>query len=266
MLESINFSFDGESSVDYGVMIVKPNGGLYNEPFLPTRRIVESSIPFNNTPYFKRVEDAVLSFTLSLYIVDWEKRNNLIQIAEWLYKPQYKQFHFETNPDRKFYVMFQGNSDLNHNGAKQGYINVNIRLESPYTYSPLYKYNNRISGTKTVQLANEGSLPIRPNIKITKIGNGNISIKNNENQQVLTINQLLDGEVVTIDCKNEFLISSYEERLSRYLFDNHNDVWLDWEKGKASFTFEGQFNLEFSYEWIYLQDFNVLSSEKIGGC
>jgi|SRR6185312_10207169 len=142
MRESIYFMYDGESSKDYGVFIGSTNSGLFEEAFLPNRRIIEKSIAGREKPYFQGVEQDPLSFSLSFVLEDWHDRDNLRSIARWLFQPYYKPLVFDSNPSRIFYAIVEGNSSLFHNGIKEGYVELNIRCDSPYGYSPEYTENN----------------------------------------------------------------------------------------------------------------------------
>lgn len=265
MLESSHFNFNGESSRDKGVQIVH-TGGLYNETFKATRKIVETIVPGRKAPYFKRVDEDPLSFSLTIWIKDWEKRNNLRAISRWLFQDFYKPLYFESEPDRIYYVIFQGKSDIIHNGLKEGYITLNVRANSPDTFSNVHNDKFTVNGTKSIQYSNEGDFTIRPFIKLKMRSAGNVRIKNEANGQEMIINNLLNEEEVYIDCVNEAIVSGFEERLNRYLFDNHNDVWLDWELDDAIFTFTGNFDIEFKYEFIYNQEYNALSPGFMEGC
>lgn len=266
MLESNHFNFNGISSKDMGVQIVNPSGGLYNEVFKANRKIVETNVPGRKAPYFKRVDEEPLSFPLSIWIKDWEKRNSLRSISRWLFQDYYKPLYFESEPGRIFYAMFQGKSDLLHNGLKEGYITLNVRTNAPDTFSPIHTDKFTVNGTRSIQYSNEGDEVIRPYIKLKMLRAGDISIKNEQNGQTLEVKNLLNEEEVIIDCVNEFIISGFEERLNRYLFDNHNDVWLDWDLDDAIFTFNGNFNIEFSYEYSYNQEYNTLTPSFTEGC
>ncbi|RKI97921.1 phage tail protein, partial [Butyricicoccus sp. 1XD8-22] len=80
MLESTAFTFNYISSMDMGVFMIQDGNGLYNEPFLPQRSILETKVYGRKSPYFKGVDEEPLSFTLSFYIEGWKDRNNLRQI------------------------------------------------------------------------------------------------------------------------------------------------------------------------------------------
>ena len=266
MLESLHFSYDGKSSQDMGVMMVNADGGLYKEIFLPSRKIIEKTIPNRHAPYFVRVDDSPLSFPLSIAVFDRPERNSIRSIARWLFTDYYKPLYFESNPHRIFYAMFEGNSTLLHNGLKDSYITLNVRTNSPYTYSPPKTEILDVYGSATREFFNEGDLDIRPKLIITKRGAGSISITNNSTGEELKINDMWDGEIATLDCVNEQITSSYEYN-NRYLFDKHNDVWLDWKAdSNTQFTFTGNFTVEFIFEYAYLQEYDELSPDGGAPC
>jgi len=135
MKQSINFSFDGIHSQDMGVHIAWNDDGLFEDNFLPDRKITEKKIANREKPYFQRVEHEPLSFSLSFAIADWESEDTLRRIARWFFQPYYKPLIFDSNPNRVFYAMFEGKSSIFHNGLNEGYIELDIRCDSPYSYS-----------------------------------------------------------------------------------------------------------------------------------
>lgn len=135
MKQSINFTFDGIASQDMGVHIAWNDSGLFEENFLPERSIVEKKIANREKPYFQRVEHEPLSFSLSFAIADWEHEETLRRIARWLFQPYYKPLVFDSNPNRVFYAMVEGDSSVFHNGGREGYVELEIRCDSPYSYS-----------------------------------------------------------------------------------------------------------------------------------
>ncbi|KOS61417.1 phage tail family protein [Lysinibacillus agricola] len=142
MLESIHFMYDNISSKDMGVKIAWSKGGLYEEIFLPTRKIIEKKVANNEKPYFQRVEHEPLSFSLSFYLESWVEDKDIRKITRWLFQPYYKPLVLESNPNRVFNALVEGDSKLLHNGLKQGHVEFNIRCDSPYTYSHEHVFNN----------------------------------------------------------------------------------------------------------------------------
>lgn len=142
MRESVYFMYDGKSSKDFGVFLGGTNSGLYEETFLPNRKIIEKKVAGREKPYFQGVEHDPLSFSLSFVLEEWHDRNNLREIARWLFQPYYKPLILDSNPNRIFYAIVEGSSSLLHNGAKDGYVELNIRCDSPYSYTHEYNLLN----------------------------------------------------------------------------------------------------------------------------
>lgn len=258
MLESMIFTYDGISSNDLGTVMINPSSGLYQETFLPTRSINETKVNGRPKPYFKGVDIEPLSFPISLFIEGWRERKNLREIARWLFKPYYKPLFFQSSPEQIYYAMFIGNSELLHNGCRDGYITLEVRCDSPFRYSPIKSYDFKVVGTHSATLFNEGDILIRPNLKVIQHGTADIKIKNNANGQELIITGIQDNEILEIDCANETITSSLEY-LNIYRYNNVNDVWLDFNGNSvATFTFTGNFDVKFCLEYAYLAEDNPI--------
>ena len=254
MRESINFSFNGISSEDMGVYIAHEGGGLFEENFLPTRSIVETKVAKRDKPYFQRVEYEPLSFTLTIFIEEWKHRDNLRQIAKWLFQEYYQPLQFETNSNRIFYAIVEGDSSLIHNGMKKGYVTLNIRCNSPFSYSKPNLHEGIKGSNGLYKVLNSGDMIIKPKIWITKtVTDGDLSIENENTGQTMTISNLQVNEQVYLNGENEEIVSSLEI-LNVYRHNDHNDVWLDLEVGDNSLILTGDFILEIEYQLIYLAD------------
>lgn len=145
MRESTYFIFDNRNSKDYGIFLGSTETGLYKESFLPSRALVEKKIAGREKPYFQRVEQEPLSFPLSFVLEDWGRLQDvdyLRRVARWLFQPYYKPLVLDSNPNRVFYAIVEGESTLFHNGAKDGYVELKIRCDSPYGYSHEYNQEN----------------------------------------------------------------------------------------------------------------------------
>ncbi|WP_341323359.1 phage tail domain-containing protein [Solibacillus sp. FSL H8-0523] len=257
MREAVHFTFDNISSEDMGVHIISLGEGLFQESFLPRRSIVEQRVANQNKPYHTRVDIEPLAFTLRVFISEWRERNNLRQIARWLFQPYYKPLTFDTKPGFILYAMVEGDSTLTHNGAKDGYFDINIRCNSPFMYSPATTTDivqSRTSTTNHYSIYNEGDFVIKPKVWITKkIANGSISIINDTTDQTTTLTNLQFNEEIFIDFENEEIISSLEN-VNVYRYANHNNVWLEFQLDSNSLRFIGDFDIYFEYEFVYLAE------------
>lgn len=138
MKEGLDFSYDGIKSSDMGLLNVQISGGLFEEPFVAEKEIHEIKVRGNDKPYFQSVERSPLVFSLQFIFEDPYDHEKIRQVARWLDQDYYKPFFTIDNPDRIFYCMLHSSSNLIHNGSKEGYIEIEMRCDSPYSYSPQY--------------------------------------------------------------------------------------------------------------------------------
>jgi phage-related protein len=180
MLEGVHFSYAGIKSSDMGLINVKIDGGMFEEPFLPTRQISEVSVRGRDKPYFQEVRLEPLSFELSFAFEYGYDEKKIREVARWLCQPYYQPFYTIDNPDRIFYCMVDGDSRLIHNGLKQGYITLTMRCDSPYSYSPKYTKENMVFGsTKTVTLINETTFNNGTGYNVKVNSNNELEIEKN---------------------------------------------------------------------------------------
>lgn len=260
MFESMSFTYDGISSEDFGVMMINSGTGLFKEPFLANRSIIEKTIAWKNVPLLTRVEEKPLSFPLTIFVEEWEKRNNLRAIARWLNQIDYKPLWFESNPDKIVYALIDGASQLIHNGLQEGYITLNVRCKTHHFHSHPRTYLKTVNGSAEDYINNDGDEDFAPFLEIKKRGNGNVKIETYmEGQKINTfeIKNMLDGEVAYVNCRDEQIRSSYANN-ERYLYDLFNNDYLVFTLGNiyntessTKIVFTGNFDFKMDYETIY---------------
>ncbi|TVX86081.1 phage tail domain-containing protein [Paenibacillus agilis] len=158
MLEGIHFAYDGVYSVDMGLLNCQVDGGMFEETFLPTRSITEAKISGRDKPYFQSLDVEPLRFGLTFAFEHGYTEKLLRDVARWLYQPYYKPFYTIDNPNRVFYCMAEGDSQLFHNGIKQGYITVTMRCDSPYSYTQkTLKEDMKFDSTKLTKTGAENT-------------------------------------------------------------------------------------------------------------
>lgn len=254
MLESMSFTFNGISSEEKGVVIVNPDGGLYEDYFLPTREIIEEKTPYNPVPYFMGTDTEPLTFPITFWLKDWNDRNNLREVAEWLFQPYYCPMAFECSPEQIYYVMFVGESNRLHNGNKEGYVTLEVRCNSPFSYSHTRTHELSVRTVADLNINNDGAMGIYPRITLTKtVLNGNIAIENRAMGKSVILSDISKDEVIEIDFKTRDITSSLESQ-NIYRYDNHNDVWLEFLVGKNQLIFEGHFDIKIEYELMYITE------------
>lgn len=181
MLEGIHFSYDGVKSSDMGLINVQIDGGMFEETFLFSKEINEVEVAGRDKPYFQSVTKAPLEFELTFAFEDGYDERKIREVARWLNQDYYKPFYTTSNPNRIYYCMLEGDSTLIHTGIQQGYITLNMRCDSPFSYTPEYiKAGYKYKSTKLVKSLSEDTFNSGiGTFKNTKINsNGNIELKN----------------------------------------------------------------------------------------
>lgn len=175
MREGVNFYYDGIYSVDMGVINCQIGGGLYNDIFLADREIYEIEVRGREEPYFQEVRRRPLSFSLTFAFVYPYDEKKIREVARWLDQDRYKPFYTEVNPEIILYCVLNSSSEHLHNGLGQGYVNIEMRCNSPYAYSPkmmskLYEWEEKklnlkdsnFEGNKDNVVVTSGSLVLDP--------------------------------------------------------------------------------------------------------
>lgn len=250
--DSLCFSYDNIYSYDMGIINVNVEQGMVNEPFLANSRVNEVKIRGNDTPYFQDLETSSLTLTLTFAFVDAitevEKRN----VAKWLRQNQYKDLYFTNNTDRIFRCICINGSDFIHNCNNQGYITIQMKCDSPYSYSgtyisPVYS----CSGTTNIQLENAGDVDLFPEISILKSGAGDIQIYNQTNgNELFEFTGLSDNEDLYIDNEKEVIVTDI---IGTYRYSNFNDNYLKLVYGVNNLQVVGDADIQFRYKNKTLQ-------------
>lgn len=191
MKESTSFYYAGICSEDMGIENVTVDVSMFEEPFIATRDILELQIRGNDRPYFQGLNLSPLVLNLTFAFKETYDEKKIRATARWLSQAYYKPFYTADNPNRIFYCVLVGDSRLVHNGLKQGYVNLQMRCDSPYTYSPVYvqEYDlssNNLTGTE-ILFENLGDIPLKPEIEFTKLDTDPVDIrivnKTNQNKE-----------------------------------------------------------------------------------
>lgn len=228
MKHSTGFLFNGIDSSSKGVIQASVDSGLFEDNFLASRKINEQKIRGNERPYFLGIEHEPFTFPLTLTFENGFTDEMAREVGRWVSTKYYAPLVFNERPNRIIYCMYQGDTKLIHNGCQQGYVTLNMKCDAPWYYSnviesQIYDFSSNVLEGSDLTYINNGDLPIKPIIQIEKIGNGDISIINTSNgAEELKFTGLVDGELLKVDCDNEFIESNIGLR-----YDNHNDVFIE---------------------------------------
>ncbi|MCO7126626.1 phage tail family protein [Sporolactobacillus shoreicorticis] len=245
----LNLVFDGKESRKSGFMCVQLNEGLMSDTFIANKTINETSAEKRDVPYFRSVSSSPLEFDLNLLWINkiTEKGEQLLR--QWLNKKTYSEFYFKEYPIRRYFGIMTTASQ-NYSGANEGYTSIHIRCNSPYAYSPAFHdYINVPDEGRNYELWNRGDQLMFPFIEFTKIGDGSLAIVNKTNgNDTLAIDNLKDGEVVTIDNDNEMIESN---RDNVYHANDFNDVWLKCPLGRNRLFINGKGKMKMYWRYVY---------------
>jgi len=249
--ESLDFCYDGRFSYDLGLINVRVEDGMYDEPFGSTRTIQEVKVRGWHKPHFQFVDTEPLEFELEFAFLGAYDDNKLREVARWLTPSYYKPLYFLNNPDRIYYCMPVEDIRFIHNGLKQGYIKLKMRCDGSYAYSPYYT-TDEIDTTEqsSFVIDNLGDLPIRPEIGITKIGDGDISIINTTNSgKEFKFVSLKNDEVIYVDNHWEHIETNL---VNIFRYTNFNNNWLELVTGRNVFNVTGGAKIMVRYQFMFI--------------
>jgi phage-related protein len=252
---STDFFYNGKKSIDLGVYLVKLNNDYTVTPFLADKEIVEEEIAGNDKPYYFGVKRKPLKLKLILSCLEdqWtiDKRRDL---ARWLNVNSYELFYSLDNPNKWYYCQYVGGIDLNYLGTLQGYIEVEMRCDGSYPYSPIYGKVLTFSETTEPQIfefTNDGDLDLQPQLWIEKVGDGDIEIQNLTygDLPMFKFTGLLNQETVYIDNENEIIET---DLTGHYRYVNFNDGYLSLKRGVNRLKVTGNGVLQFRWQYKIL--------------
>ncbi|MWV44978.1 hypothetical protein GRF59_15250 [Paenibacillus sp. HJL G12] len=251
--ESLYFVYDGVRSDEMGLLNVNMQSGMLEEIFLPEQSITEVTIRGRDTPYFIETKRSPFTLSLSFAFEDTFDEDKIRSIVNWLSnQPYYKPLYFSDNLNKWYYTIYTGEAKLLHNALKQGYITIEMRNISPYTYSPIYQsgvfdYSNNVPEGSEFVLNNTGTLNCKPLIRIEKVGLGEIKIVNYSNRgETFSIINLVEREIVDIDCEQEDITSDIP---LTYHFDNATGNYPSFVPGMNFLRVYGNCKIQWTYQF-----------------
>lgn len=244
--DSLYFTYNDESSEKYGIVNVSIDSGMQSEPFASNREIQEIEIPGNEQPYFQRVKRRSLEFTMQFAFEEKWDKTKIQEIKRWICQDYYKPLIFSEDPDRIYYAMVKDNSTIVHNCLQQGYVELHFRCKDPFAYSSANETSALVAGTYSIY--NDGDVSMFPEMWITTIGSGNVSIANVTTSKTTTFTGLAALETVYVNNEKEDIVS--DTTLPRY--SAYNNVPLELPVGDNQITITGDATVKFKYQFKYL--------------
>jgi len=216
ILESKNFvlyKLDGttiESSSNMGIVNAVLSNGMYKQQIVGTRKILETKIPGRATPYFYGVDKSPLKFKMGLATNGEKTLEELNAIVSNFLSNEYQTIKFAIIGDTTSVISYDfivvGSPEIEYTGdeiSKNAIISLEMRCNS------FSGYVNRAI-VATGDLENNYYESIYPNIELTAISAGDISIVSNQGSDTSTfeIKNCTSGEVVTLDMTTRLITSS----------------------------------------------------------
>lgn len=261
MFKVLDFTYDGKSSTDIGLKLVKFDGsGIATDSVAVPLEIEDTKIKRIDKPFFFGVEATPkLSFKIQLaYLPDNGKsstENYLTPqtfgaITRWLTRREYKEFKIidcdYTNVIYK--CMFQNPKKIEIGNYPIG-IELDVICDRPYGYYS-QTISKTVNGTTTFNYQNVGFLdvPIYPILEITMGATGGTALiqNNTDSNKQTTFTGLSANEVVNVDMQKQIIVSS--TGLNRN--SNFNFNWFRvMPQYYNSITLTGIFTVKFKTEF-----------------
>lgn len=251
--KNIGFTFDGVNGEDLGYYIVSTSSG--GENYMGVTKKIQEEESSNFAPSFQGVKYEVITFDITIAKIG--KYGDCIPLSEddifflnqWLLQPEdYRIFTSHQNRDILYYVMFtQATNFLN--GAREGYINLTMRLSSGCSYSTIAHHQAMIAETKTFEIYNKSNVEqyIYPDVWFYKDTTGDISIINDTLGEEMKFTNIPSG--TTVSCYNEGVKQVVcDNDPSLNLRPNFNKKWLRLGYGRNTVRVVGECQIDIFFQ------------------
>lgn len=247
----ISFLYNGQSSEEFGISLASSFGSVSRTGNSENRNIITTKNSFTNLFNFHYIQyNEPLKFDIIIYNIDgsWIDAYKERQLKKWLLnsKPSWFQVDQDDLSD-VFYWAIGTSCEIIDVGVYSGGMKVSFQTMEPWAWSGLRKKSYTTSnGTLTFNLNMDldyDDYIVYPQIVATSLGTGNISIKNNTTNELITITGCVLNEVITIDCKND----KVKTNLNTVMLDRWNKVTLGINENINNFTLSGNFSMQLIY-------------------
>lgn len=251
--DSLYFSYDGKLSQDFGLIHITTSNSMYTDTLVGSRDILETRINGNDTPYFNGVTTSPIEINMEIAFENDFNDEMINEVVMWLFQDKYKPLYFIDKPDKVFYCLPIGDSNIVHNGLKQGYITLTMRCNSPYAYSPIYlseRYDLSTNiGKYQIELENRGHFELFPEISIEKIEDGHLTFTNISNGgEIFEVRDLTNLEQIYINSEKEIIETDI---VGVYRYDKVIGNYIELPYGRNIIEVEGKCKIQFRYQYKF---------------
>ncbi|MGV2640145.1 hypothetical protein GNF86_01645 [Clostridium perfringens] len=249
------FEFDGKKSKDRNLKMVVIDNKSEEDKFGVEQEIIEEDNG-TDTPLFLGIKRKPQSLKISIMKMNKYSRplpytdKELDEICRWLFKKEYKPFIPWDNTGMVYYVIFTKGTDF-FNCAKEGYINLEMRLNAPYGYSNLFNNDYRIKGEKVIDIYNGSDIDnfIYPDIEFELRDNStDLTIKNLSLGETMEFNNLVSNDHIMIYNEGLKDMVSLKDK-SRNIFQHSNKQFIKLQYGLNRIQVKGNCRIRFLYQY-----------------
>lgn len=252
---SLYFIYNNQLSTDFGVYNVSIQDGLYEEPFLSSSEIIEITTKSRDIPFFQQIKRKPFEFNITFAFIEAWDASKLADLARLFYVDFYAPMVFSESPDKIYWCVPVGEPIISHQGT-QGYVTMNFRCHAPWATSPVYSSevydltSNPVGGT-TVQIVNNGDIPMYLLINVEIISGSTFSITNlSDGGKVLSFTGLSIAEILEINTETEDITTNVP---LTYRYDDFSGEYLSLPRGVNNLLIKGNIKIQFQYEFRLLQ-------------
>lgn len=238
------FTYDGISSDEMGISLVRLNRGMYGKQYTSGKQILENFPNKSLYPYFFGVKHEPLKFKMTITCENTNMDSDkLYDLGNWLFKNEYKPIVFDDNVSVKYYCIAVNQAEFMTNGLEQGYFEVEMRCRDGFgwTNEIIQEFDfTGITTPQTIQLTNHSNVLdyYYPEVEfeLTGANTGVSLVNNNDSAREFSFAGLNALETVYVDCQKKVIISS--TNLNR--FDKFNKTFLRLKKGINNIVVTGE--------------------------
>lgn len=251
--KNIGFTFDGISGEDLGYYIVSTSKN--GEAYMGVTKKIKEEESSNFAPSFQGVTYDVITFDLTIAKVN--KYGDSVPLSEedifflnnWLLKPEdYRIFISHQNRDILYYAMFTQASNF-LNGAREGYINLTMRLASGCSYSTVAHHRAMVKDGYIIEIYNKSNVEqyVYPDVWFYKDTKGNLSITNTTIGEEMKFTDIPQG--TTVSCYNEGLKQIVCDNNPEFNLRPHfNKQWLRLAYGRNVIKIDGECEIDIFFQ------------------
>ncbi|MFF3144571.1 hypothetical protein ACFVRU_23320 [Streptomyces sp. NPDC057927] len=254
MNTSIEFTFNGRHSSEFGVWRVHLDNGLVTEDnFLGNKEVNSFKTRSSIRSYLTHINKEPLVIPMVLYFEENLNNENEREVKKWLETDEFCELQFDDD-EFIYYAIVNGTPSLTHNAIDCGHLEIEFLTNSPYRFGK-QRETKRYHSTSDTEymylddIINYGDLMCYPTFEIIAPNDINyLEIYNETTEQKF----ILDGNFKDLSL---YVFNELEELHSEAwfptLYDAHNDKFISFNTGKNKIKIKGKCYFKMTYQPIY---------------